>query len=174
MSARPVQPAAQPAPRQPAARTPDQRFAGCLLVDEHGRYLMQLRDDIPGILNPGAWGMFGGHVEPGEEPLAAMARELEEEIGFVPADLRPYRTLRMPLDRGGASILAEIHVFEGSIEASRVPHLVQTEGAGRGLFPAFRYLAEPRISRPALVAMATHAQERLEADGAPFERWRVG
>lgn len=48
------------------------------------RVLMQLRDDTPGIVYPGHWGFFGGHLEPGETPEAALRRELQEEIGYVP------------------------------------------------------------------------------------------
>jgi 8-oxo-dGTP pyrophosphatase MutT (NUDIX family) len=31
----------------------------------------------------GIWGLPGGHLDPGEEPEAAMARELKEELGIV-------------------------------------------------------------------------------------------
>jgi 8-oxo-dGTP pyrophosphatase MutT (NUDIX family) len=66
--------------------TPD-HFAAALLVDEQGRYLMQIRDDVPHILHPGALGLFGGALEAGEDAGAAVRRELDEEIGFVPRDL---------------------------------------------------------------------------------------
>ncbi len=49
------------------------------------RFLMQLRDDIPHILYPGCWGLFGGHLEPGEAALAGLQRELREELGWCPA-----------------------------------------------------------------------------------------
>lgn len=52
------------------------------IIYHQGRYLMQLRDDIPGILYPGVWGLFGGHLEFGEEPEAGLKRELIEEIGY--------------------------------------------------------------------------------------------
>jgi len=51
------------------------------------RFLMQLRDDKPGILYPGVWGFFGGHIEPGETPDVAIGRELNEEIGYRPPQL---------------------------------------------------------------------------------------
>lgn len=50
-----------------------------------GQFLMQLRDDIPGIAYPGHWAFFGGHIEPGELPEDALKRELLEEIGYVPS-----------------------------------------------------------------------------------------
>ena len=52
-----------------------------------GQFLMQLRDNIPGILYPGCWGFFGGHLEPGEVPEEGIKRELLEEIAYVPPGL---------------------------------------------------------------------------------------
>jgi 8-oxo-dGTP diphosphatase len=48
------------------------------------RFLMQLRDNIPGIIYPGHWGFFGGHIDPGETPEEALLRELGEEISYTP------------------------------------------------------------------------------------------
>lgn len=46
------------------------------------QFLLQLRDNIPGIVYPGHWGLFGGHIEPGETPDIAVEREIFEEIGY--------------------------------------------------------------------------------------------
>src|SRR5581483_9047578 len=35
-----------------------------LILSEDGRLLLQHRDDKPGIINPGRWGGFGGHLDP--------------------------------------------------------------------------------------------------------------
>jgi 8-oxo-dGTP diphosphatase len=53
------------------------------ILERDDKFLMQLRDDIPGIMNPGCWGLFGGHLEAGEAPEAAMVRELQEEIEYT-------------------------------------------------------------------------------------------
>jgi 8-oxo-dGTP pyrophosphatase MutT (NUDIX family) len=47
------------------------------------KFLMQLRDNIPNISYPGFWGLFGGHLEPGETPDVAVKREILEEIGYA-------------------------------------------------------------------------------------------
>jgi len=57
------------------------------MLRRDGRWLMQLRDDIPGIVAPGCWGLFGGHLDPGETPEQAVRRELLEEISWQPPKL---------------------------------------------------------------------------------------
>ena len=58
------------------------------MLRRHGLWLLQLRDDINGITAPGCWGLFGGHLESGESADQALQRELIEEIGWCPADVR--------------------------------------------------------------------------------------
>ena len=41
------------------------------MLHRDDRWLMQLRDEIPGIIAPGCWGLFGGHLDPGETPEQA-------------------------------------------------------------------------------------------------------
>lgn len=53
------------------------------IIYQDGKYLMQLRDNIPTIAYPGVWGFFGGHIEPKEEPATALKRELLEEINYL-------------------------------------------------------------------------------------------
>ena len=57
------------------------------IIHREGKYLMQLRDDIPTIVYPGVWAFFGGHIEPGEEPEPALRRELREEIDYSVKEL---------------------------------------------------------------------------------------
>jgi len=64
------------------------------LLEVEGRWLVQLRDDIEGIVAPGTWGLFGGHLDPGESPEQALRRELIEEIDYEAGCLRLWRQHR--------------------------------------------------------------------------------
>ncbi|MEM8830347.1 MAG: NUDIX domain-containing protein [Cyanobacteria bacterium P01_G01_bin.19] len=61
------------------------------IIYHKDKYLMQLRDDIPTIFYPGVWGLFGGHLDPGEEPEAGLKRELLEEIDYSVDCLTEFR-----------------------------------------------------------------------------------
>ncbi len=61
-----------------------QDAVAALIVRANGRYVLQLRSDKPSIWYPGHWGLFGGAVDRGEEPLAALYRELREELEYEP------------------------------------------------------------------------------------------
>ena len=61
--------------------------ACAIIIDTRGRFLLQQRDNIPGILQPGKVGLFGGHREGGETYLQCVVREIHEEMSyFVPPE----------------------------------------------------------------------------------------
>jgi 8-oxo-dGTP diphosphatase len=80
------------------------------VLEREGRWLLQLRDDIEGIVHPGTWGLFGGHLDSGETPELALRRELQEEIGWRAGELSYWFA-----DRDTHRIL---HVFRGALTVS--------------------------------------------------------
>jgi 8-oxo-dGTP diphosphatase len=57
-------------------------IASALIIDTRGRFLLQQRDQVPGIAQPGKIGLFGGHREEGETYLECVVREIYEEVGY--------------------------------------------------------------------------------------------
>ena len=70
-------------PSTPQAKLDAPVHVAMAILYQDEKFLMQLRDDIPGILYPGCWGLFGGHLEPGETPEVGLKREVEEEINYT-------------------------------------------------------------------------------------------
>jgi len=68
------------------------RRVAIAILQYQDKFLMQLRDDIPTIVHPGVWAMFGGHLEINEQPERGVCRELQEEIGYVPKHISHFRT----------------------------------------------------------------------------------
>ncbi|MFD9516165.1 NUDIX domain-containing protein [Streptomyces sp. NPDC059979] len=65
--------------------------ASALIHDDEGRYLLHLRDDVPGIWEPGAWALLGGGREPEDASLeGTVRRELREEAGLALPVLEPF------------------------------------------------------------------------------------
>jgi 8-oxo-dGTP diphosphatase len=58
-------------------------IASAILIDPLGRFILQQRDDIPDIYQPGKVGLFGGHREGDETYLQCIIREVREEIGYA-------------------------------------------------------------------------------------------
>ncbi|MFE3580634.1 NUDIX hydrolase [Streptomyces vinaceus] len=54
---------------------------GAVILNQHGQAFAQKRSPDR-LLFPDTWDIVGGHVEPGETVLGALAREIEEETGW--------------------------------------------------------------------------------------------
>ncbi|PKO84544.1 MAG: DNA mismatch repair protein MutT [Betaproteobacteria bacterium HGW-Betaproteobacteria-11] len=71
--------------RQPAAASPAPRklteVAAAVIERPDGRFLLGQR--AADTFYPGYWEFPGGKIEPGETPLAALCRELNEELGIT-------------------------------------------------------------------------------------------
>ena len=62
------------------------RTTAILVFNKVGYVLLQKRDNIPAIREPGKWDVWGGHCDEGETSVACAVRELREEIGVEIAD----------------------------------------------------------------------------------------
>lgn len=115
------------------ADLPPARYtAAALLIGDCGRFLFQLRDDIPNILFPGMLGLFGGHIEDGESPLETVAREIHEETGYLAPSsaFQPLLTCSVPISGGGT-----LHETFFLLENVPTDTLVISEGK---IFPVAR------------------------------------
>lgn len=103
---------------------------GAIIVDSRARAFVHRRA-YDRALFPGCWDIPGGHVEPGETPLQALAREVSEETGW-----RVKRVL---------SELGEVNwVGDDGVERRERDYLVEVEGD----------LASPRLERPKHIEFA--------------------
>lgn len=98
-----------------ANRAVDRVFASIALVDARGWILLQERDEYPEI-DPERWGLPGGHVEPGEQPLDAAYRELLEETGLVPDT--PLEEVAVALVQHRPGRLDAVHLYAGATAAT--------------------------------------------------------
>lgn len=118
-----------------ALRTPVPSDAvAALLTLDDGRYIMQLRDDIPGIFYPACWGCFGGAIEPDETPEMALRRELHEELEFAVGSARRFTRFDFDFAPQGYGVVTRIY-FEVQVPRATFDGFVLHEGA------AFRAIA---------------------------------
>ena len=134
--------------------------AAALLVTPDGRYLMQQRDDKPGILLPGHWGCFGGSVDPGEESAAAMRRELREELELEARETAFFTELTIQLPLPSAPRWDRMTFFAVPVTEAEISRMVLHEGQAKGLFSPEDLAAEARVAPWDLGAVLLHARER--------------
>jgi 8-oxo-dGTP diphosphatase len=74
------------------------QVVGVVLLRDDGAALLQHRDDISTISDPGLWVFPGGHLEWNETPREGAAREMEEETCYRCHNLRPL--IRLAVEEG--------------------------------------------------------------------------
>jgi 8-oxo-dGTP pyrophosphatase MutT (NUDIX family) len=124
--------------------------AGVFLLTRDDKLVLQLRDDIPDIDNPGMITAFGGAAEPGETAIDCALREIEEETGLRvdPMALR-YVGAVSKRDRNGdltACVFFVLRIGDAS-------ELTVTEGAAITL--SFDEIANDTRTTPTCRNMAT-------------------
>jgi 8-oxo-dGTP pyrophosphatase MutT (NUDIX family) len=116
-----------------------------IITTKDGRYLLQLRDDIPRIFYPGHWGCFGGAVGPGEDMIAALKRELAEELELHAETLNEFVKLEFDLAPIGQKYCYRAY-YEMVVSEEQVSGCVLHEGADLRLFSAPELFSLPHIT----------------------------
>ena len=124
---------------------PPSGAVAAIIVTPNRDFLLQHRDDKAGIWFPGSWSLFGGSIEPNETPGQALMRELSEEIGFAPEEMRYFTQIAWDFARWGLGIKLR-YTFEVPISRDEIASLVLREGQGMRLFSADEVLREPRLT----------------------------
>lgn len=132
-----------------------------IITVEDGRYLMQLRDDIPRIFYPGHWGCFGGAVGTGEDGLQALRRELVEELEMPIAAADEFVRFDFDLGKLGQKKCYRTYYEVRSTEAE-VSRFVLHEGAEMRLITAAALFALSNVTPYDSFAIWLHsARDRL-------------
>ncbi len=144
----------------------DREIACAILTDTDGRFLLQQRDDVPGIVYPGMISLFGGHREGDESFLECIVREINEELTYY---ISPKHFQHLT-SVDSSHEAAEIGLARGEIYFSLgipVENLIVTEGsllvAGPRDLEKMEWKMTP-IARSALRTFASLQPDRVQAD----------
>jgi 8-oxo-dGTP pyrophosphatase MutT (NUDIX family) len=141
------------------AADPVRSGAAALLHTRDGRYLMQHREKRPEVSFADCLCCFGGGIEPGESPLAALRRELREELAYAPRSARQFTEMTVLLPFPDPRI-ERLLFFAVPIRESDIAGLRLREGAGMTLFRPRDLAAHPKVVPWDLAAVLMHARRR--------------
>jgi 8-oxo-dGTP pyrophosphatase MutT (NUDIX family) len=136
----------------------DADSVAALIVSEKGRYLLQLREDLPGVDFPNMWGLFGGSRDTGESPDNALLRELREELAFT-AGLRRLFLISTFDARQWKLWNVRRAFYEVPSEESEIHNFVLGEGSSFGWF-SVDDIMKLQVIPFDLAAILLHSQNR--------------
>lgn len=135
-------------PRPSAETRPLVDVAVGLLLREDGRFLLCTRP--PGKPYAGYWEFPGGKFEAGEEVVAALQRELSEEIGIQPTNIVFWQVLVVDYPHALVRLhFCKVQAWDGEVkmlEGQRFvweTHPVQVQPVLPGTIPVLAWLQQP-------------------------------
>src|SRR5262245_39131119 len=94
-------------------------------------------------MHPGYWGLIGGKLDDGEEPIVGALREVEEELGIPSTDIRLELLCDVPIRRNDDSNELGARYFSATLNLGMDKLVLQynseegkVEGEGLGWFTA--------------------------------------
>lgn len=137
---------------------PVEQIAAAVMHTRDGRYLFQLRDDKPGLALRNHWALFGGEIEPGEDPRDAAIREIREELTYEARNCSWFHEALYVLPRAKKRVVRKVF-YRMAIEAAEVDGMKQCEGADMRLMTVAELLALPNIAPWDLAVVMLHARQ---------------
>ncbi|MFJ8902800.1 NUDIX domain-containing protein [Streptomyces sp. NPDC102370] len=102
-------------------RPAEPELASALIYNGDGEYLLHLRDDIPGIREPGCWSLLGGAREPEDRSLLdTVRREVREEAGLDLPVLEPF-AVADTAENGDSSSSVRVYAGRWDGDPARLP-----------------------------------------------------
>jgi 8-oxo-dGTP pyrophosphatase MutT (NUDIX family) len=120
-----------------------------------GLYVLQLRDNRPDVASPGFWALFGGSLDGNETPLAAIRREIREELALDVTEWDELWRVRYYVPLRDAEVLH--HIFAADVTDVWARHVLY-EGQAAGLFPIDDL---PQPIEPVVVALLERYHDRV-------------
>ena len=135
-------------------------IVSAVIYTTEGRYLMQLRDDKPGLPLRNHWAFFGGEVDPGEAPQDAILREVEEELTFRPNNCCWFHEAVYILPLHGRNVVRKAYYLI-EIKPEEVDSMVLCEGADLKLMTVSEILTLKRVAPWDLSVALLHSREEI-------------
>lgn len=134
-------------------------IVSAVLYTKSGHYLLQLRDDKPGLPLRDHWAFFGGEVDPGENPEDAVIREVEEELNFHPNNCIWFHEAVYVLPLHHRNVVRKAYYLI-QIENEEIASMVLCEGSDFKLLSVNEILGLERVAPWDLSVVLLHSRER--------------
>lgn len=95
------------------------------LIIWKNKILLFHRDNITTIKNPDCWSLPGGVIEKDESPLQGLMRELQEEVSYIPKNIKHIKTFR--------TLNKSSYVYIAKVSDSETKCFKHGPGEGQGI-----------------------------------------